>query len=334
MTDNTYEVPYWVDSHVEVKELSIGEIPASMFNNSTEYRLRLVGLSFAGPITSTTPTVTTLPTRHPGWASNLLVDIGKSGCSDQNLVRSSLTNLCGTPRIQRQKWGANNMGRSYWLPKPYKLDQDEGLRVEVQARWPGYEHTGMTFIAKGYDSAGYEYTGRERIGSIPRMTFIAKGYDSDGYPVQLAALNFVSNLDPGGAALVMDSADLFNRGRKPIYLTEFCYKGMDTVVIGYDKETGISTYGWDGDGCQIGWRINPSNPSFTQMMPNATTIPVGLLTPLDRCYDGGSESPLCYWFPQNTYLDPKQALAVRFSSEDESSELDVWVCMFGQLEVM
>ena len=308
MTDNTYEVPYWVDSHVEVKKLSIGEIPASMFNNSTEYRLRLVGLSFAGPITSTTPTVTTLPTRHPGWASNLLVDIGKSGCSDQNLVRSSLTNLCGTPRIQRQKWGANNMGRSYWLPKPYKLDQDEGLRVEVQARWPGYEYTGMTFIAKGYDS--------------------------DGYPVQLAALNFVSNLDPGGAALVMDSADLFNRGRKPIYLTEFCYKGMDTVVIGYDKETGISTYGWDGDGCQIGWRINPSNPSFTQMMPNATTIPVGLLTPLDRCYDGGSESPLCYWFPQNTYLDPKQALAVRFSSEDESSELDVWVCMFGQLEVM
>ncbi len=250
MTDNTYEVPYWVDSHVEVKELSIGEIPASMFNNSTEYRLRLVGLSFAGPITPTTPTVTTLPTRHPGWASNLLVDIGKSGCSDQNLVRSSLTNLCGTPRIQRQKWGANNMGRSYWLPKPYKLDQDEGLRVEVQARWPGYEHTGG-----------------ERIGSIPRMTFIAKGYDSDGYPVQLAALNFASNLDPGGAALVMDSADLFNRGRKPIYLTEFCYKGMDTVVIGYDKETGISTYGWDGDGCQIGWRINPSNPSFTQMMP-------------------------------------------------------------------
>ncbi len=83
MTDNTYEVPYWVDSHVEVRALRIGEISASMFNNDTEYRLRLVGLSFAGPITPTTPAITTLPTRHPGWASNLLVDIGKSGCSDQ-----------------------------------------------------------------------------------------------------------------------------------------------------------------------------------------------------------------------------------------------------------
>jgi len=318
MANEIYEVPYWVDAHVEVKQLRIGEITPSMFANNTEYRLRLVGLSFVGPIIATTPAVTTLPTRHPGWASDMLVDIGKSGCSDQNLVRSSLTNLCGTPRIQRQKWGANNMGRSYWLPRPYKLDQDEGLRVEVQARWPGFEYT---------DGEGVV----SRVGTIPRMTFIAKGYDSDGYPIQLAA-NHIAILDPGGSALVMNSADLFNNGKNPIYLTEFCYKGMDTVVINYEGET--TTYGWDGDGTQIGWRINPSNPSFTQMMPNPTTIPVGLLTPLDRCYDGGSESPLCYWFPPNTYLDPKQALAVRFGNENSSDELDIWVCMFGQLEVM
>ena len=313
MSDDIYEVPYWVDSHVEVKKLLIGEIPASMFQNDTPHRLRLVGLSFVGDILATTPAVTTLPTRHPGWASNLLVDIGKSGCSDQNLVRSSLTNLCGTPRIQRQKWGANNMGRSYDLPTPYKIEPEEGLRVEVQARWPGFDAVADLGTV---------------LGAVPIMTFIAKGYDADGYPVQLGAARS-SHLELGGPAMVMNNSDLFNNGKTPIFLTQFCFKEMDTVIIDSD-----SNYGWNGSGAQIGWRVNPANALFTQMMPNPSPIPVGLLTPLDRCYDGGSESPLCYWFPEGTYLDPKQALSVRFGNIDDTNELDVRVCMFGQLEVM
>jgi len=42
------EVPYWVDAAAEVKTLRTGNIPPSMFQNSSEYRLRLVGLSFIG----------------------------------------------------------------------------------------------------------------------------------------------------------------------------------------------------------------------------------------------------------------------------------------------
>lgn len=313
-----YEVPYWVDAAAEVKTLRTGNIPPSMFQNKTEYRLRLVGLSFIGEDTDTrTVTVTTLPTIHPIWASNLLVDIGKSGCSDQNLVRSSLTNLCGTVHKQRQKWGANNMGRSYWLPKPYELAPNEGLRVEAQARWQGFDDFANTGTL---------------LGSIPTLTFIAKGYDSDGYPVQLAASS-VDTMDVGGPSVTLDSSDLFNNGKKPIFLTEFCFKEMDTIII-----NASSAYGWKGSGAQIGWRVNPSNQDFTQFMPNATCIPTGLLTPLDRCYDGGSESPLCYWFPEDTYLDPKQALSVRLANEGVASgdgaEIDVRVCMFGQLEVM
>lgn len=311
--NDIYEVPYWVDSHVEVKKLLVGEIPSSVFQNNTEYRLRLVGLSFVGEITATTPAVTTLPTRHPGWSSLLLVDIGKSGCSDQNLVRSSLTNLCGTPRIARQKWGANNMGRSYWLPTPYRIEPEEGLRVEVQARWPGFD---------AVDDLGTV------LGTIPLLSFVAKGYDIDGYPVQLAGMRLV-NLEMGGSAVALNNGDLFNNGKKPLFLTQFCFKGLDTVIINTSSD-----YGWNGCGAQLGWRVNPANPAYTQMMPNPSPIPVGLLTPLDRCYDGGSESPLCYWFPADTYLDPKQALSVRFSNIDDTNELDVRVCMFGQLEVM
>jgi len=206
------------------------------------------------------------------------------------------------------------MGRSYWLPTPYEIAPAEGLRVEVQARWPGYA---------GLDGEG----NFELKGTIPTLTFIAKGYDSDGYPVQLAASS-VATMDPGGPSVTLNSADLFNNGLKPVFITEFCFKELDAIIINSE-----SAYGWKGNGAQIAWRVNPSNPDFTQFMPNATTIPTGLLTPLDRCYDGGSEGPLCYWFPEDTYLDPKQALSVRLASES-ASEVDIRVCMFGQLEVV
>lgn len=320
VTQRGFTVPRWLYDAIQVPVEQEDFCPPSSFENNTWYRMRLIGLSFTGEYVVTRSAIPSYPAYHPHWARQLLVDIGKSGYSDQNLVRASLASLCATPHHAREKMGANNMGRHYDLATPYKLPRDEGLRVQVAARWPGF-----VYVDGDDDPVMY--------GDVPEATFIAKGYSEDGYPVMLAGAS--GHLEINGQDKVMNSADLFNNGKCAAYLTSFHFKCMDTIGVDYDK--GAIEYGWKGSATHYGWRVNPVNPGFTEFMPAPLLIPTGNLTPLDRNYDGGSESPLCYWFPEGTYLDPKQELAVRLASirpfvATETPEL-LNLCLFGELEV-
>jgi len=314
-------VPQWLYDAVQIPLEKEGECPPSSFENTTWSRMRLINLSFTGEYVLATErsAIPTIPMYHPPWARELLVDIGTSGYSDQNLVRASLATLCASPQHFREKQGANCMGRHLDLVTPYALPRDEGLAVAVETRWSGFLY-----------EVGEQ--GEERVrGLFPEATFIAKGYDDKGFPVMLAGSS--GDLVRSGQQQAFDSADLFNNGNGTAYLTSFHFKCLDTIYV-----TDELDFGWKGSATHFGWRVNPTNMGFTPFMPNPLFIPTGNLTPMDRNYDGGAESPLVYWFPKNTYLDPRQELSVHFANIREFvTELEVPdkinLCLHVELEV-
>lgn len=318
-----YTVPRWYYTHVTVPSLMELKVEPDAFANNTKYRMRLIALSFGSP--NQPSYILGVPAEHPAWTNRLLVDIGKSGCSDMNIVSGTLTALCGNMRRIRTLAGSINMGRNWRLPTPYMLPRDEGLRVSVE------------FIKPQYTQGGLPVTPN----TTGEVTFIAKGYSADGYPAMLAGKHagFGDAAIPAqrGSAVLLNSADLFNNGKREIYLTEFCYKEMEAY---YDNTPGHAAYPWfyTGNAFNYAWTVNPANPTFTQFMPQPRHIPTGLLTPMCRNVDGGSESPLVYYFPQDTWLDPKQALGIRFGNTratvSTATSIEVHVALAAELEVI
>jgi hypothetical protein len=315
-----YSAPQWLHTQVEVPGGAEIRVDSDAFANSTWHRMRLIALTFGnnGP----TPIASEIAQDdHPEWASGLLADIGKSRCSDINLVSGSLTSICGNPRRQRQIVGAINMGRTYRLPTPFMLPRDEGLAVRVE------------YIRDPYDGIGEAAVGP---ATTDELTFIAKGFYEDGYPGMLAgrADPFVILSEAGfrpdqGSSVEIISADLFNSGKHPLYITELCFKEQDAVVI---TEDGKEKLRLAGNGMSFAWLVNPTNNTATKWMPQLQCIPTGLLTPQCRIGDGGSAGPLAYFFPPLTYLDPKQAISVRLGNTSLSST-KVRICLIGELEV-
>jgi hypothetical protein len=322
-----YGVPRWLHTQIDVPLGSEIRIDSDAFANNTWHRERLVALTFASgePVefASGNPPI---PDVHPGWASDLLIDIGKSQCSDINLVSGSLTSLCANPRRQRQMAGAINMGRSYRFPTPYQLPRDEGLYVRAE-----YIRTPFAIVKDVETEVGPEYS--------DEVTFIAKGFYEDGYPGMLAgrADRFEFKKKGGahlqqGNSVEMISADLFNGGKRPLYLTELCFKEMDVQSYYTGGEVRVYTPSMYGTGMTFAWLVNPTNPTATKWMPSSQCIPTALLTPQCRNYDTGSSGPLAYFFPPGTYLDPKQALSIRLGNTS-SEKRSVRVCLIGELEV-
>ena len=322
-----YGVPRWLHTQIEVPYGEEKRIDSDAFVNNTWHRMRLVALVFANeePVVPVPPfPVFPVIDSHPAWASGLLVDVGKSQCSDINLVSGSLTSLCGNQRRQRQMLGAVNLGRTYRFPTPYMVPRDEGLYVRVEyIRYPYNEILLEEEIVVDMNS--------------DELTFIAKGFFEDGYPGMLAgkADPFVNESVLGarpeqGSSTEMISADLYNSGKRPLYLTELCFKEQDIVSWHSAKE---HPYVFTGNGMAFAWLVNPTNPTATKWMPQSQCIPTALLTPQCRNYDGGSEGPLSYFFPPMTYLDPKQSISVRLGNTEGEENVKLKVCLIGELEV-
>lgn len=315
-TTRQYTVPRWLYTMVRVPAAGEIRVDPDAFANSTRHRMRLIALSFGAPYEAPlTANPRHVPDVHPSWASRLLVDIGKSGCSDLNLVSGTLDVLCANPRWFRSIGGDFYMPRNWRLPTPYLLPRDEGLRVSVEWVMPQYMITGYQM---GQNTS-------------PEITFIAKGYYlNDGYPAMLAgrADPFTSASYVKGQSTLMNSSDLFNRGKSPMMLTEFSFKEMDV----YERTDNV-TYYWVGHGCNFAWMVNPSNPTFTQFMPQPRHIPTGLLTPL--CFSGSSDpsSPRAYYFPKDTFLDPKQAIGIRLGNTTPAENIDLHICLIAEMEV-
>jgi hypothetical protein len=322
-----YAVPRWLHTQIEVPAGSEVRIDSDAFANNTWHRMRLVALTFGnnGPTTFAAAGSPPIADSHQAWASELLVDIGKSQCSDINLVSGSLTSLCANPRRQRQMVGAVNMGRTYRFPTPYLLPRDEGLSVRVEYIRDPY----LDIVKNGVN--GPDFT--------DEITFIAKGFYEDGYPGMLAGRADPFDFTPKegshllqGTSVEMISADLFNGGKRPLYLTELCFKEMDLITSEVSGEF-PTTYRWlYGSGMTFAWLVNPTNPTATKWMVSSQCIPTGLLTPQCRNYDGGSDGPLAYFFPPKTYLDPKQAISIRLGNTLNNA-VPLRVCLIGELEV-
>lgn len=301
-------VPRWKYQPVDVPYLEEAAALPSVFNNDTWWRWRLIGLSFCADNDETRSSLPNWPINYADWARYILVDIGKSGRSDQNVIAGTLASLCPSPRLRRQKMGANQVGRVFNLETPYLLPRNQGLRVKV--------HNRMWKYGEGSASA-----------QLPAYTaFMAKGVDASGQPKLLAGeTEEVLNI---GSSVTLKSADLFNDGKDPIWLTQFCYKDMSALYSTDDQ-----AFFYRGSGANIGWSVNPDNSSVTQFMPSSSCIPVGCLAPMGVTFDGGLEGPLCYSFPKNTYLDPTQKLSVRLGSLKDSGAITLHICLFGELEV-
>ena len=318
-----YVIPRWLYTAVKVPKGSELRVDPDAFSNPTKYRMKLVALSMGSP-NPTTYSSHNQTNEHPPWTHELLMDIDKSGCGALNLVSATPTAICGNLRRIRPIIGDANMGRSWRLITPYLLPRDEGLRVSVE------------WIKPQYISGEERLCGPDASGEV---TFIAKGYKPDGYPAMLAGRvdGFTGRETNGfirGNAQLMNSVDLFNNGKTEIYITEFLFKETDFYVHWTAGEGGdVPFYFPSGNAFNFAWQVNPTNPTFTQFMPQPRHIPTGLITPMVRTVDGGAESPLVYFFPPETWLDPKQALGVRLGNTSTESDTELHLCMIGELEV-
>lgn len=265
------------------------QVPPSAFANESPYWMRLVFMSFGSDYTKNA----FLPW-NPNPMTRILVELGKSGCSDQNLVAGNIMALTSPGRRYKQIYGAFNVGNSIRLPHSYCLPRDEGLTV------------GVARITT-------------ELLTIPRMTFSARGFGDDGWPGILAGELDTATL---AGTQFMDSADLFNRGRKELWVNEMTMmSAVDTQAEGAGYQT---------DALAVGYQINPTQG--TQWMPGPNPIPVGLIAPQTRPPDFFDASPRAYWFPEDVWLAPKQRMSVKLTNLD-GTDRSCHVCLFGELEV-
>ena len=283
----------------------------SIFSNETMYPFRLIGMSFTGDWVDEGQ----LRQRHSWWANEVVVEMGKSGCSDQNLVAGSLSALCATPIHRRlhlegalaDQWS----GMDVRLPHPYRLPRDCGLEVKVANMYES--HLAESGVITG---------------EIPMTTVIVKGYTDKHKPAILAGKHVRLGVD-GSPDGIMDSADLYNNGQEAVNLTRIIMK--DVNLLG----SGQARY-YDFTGTRIGYIINPTHG--TAWMPGDDPIPVGNLAPMATSRDATDVGPRVYLYPPNTYLYPDQRVHARFYSnrtprEGALHKTKINVCLFGELEV-
>jgi hypothetical protein len=278
----------------------------SDFDNETVWRWRLHSLSFTNPVNDTMPK----DYEYDGWARSLIVEIGKTGCADQNIVEGSLSNITANQYKLRQKYGGVCMGVDMRLPSPYKLPRDTGFEVKVQN------------LHKDYPIL------------VP-PTIIFRGRREDGEPIILAGEG--SRPNAAGIAIApntvqaIKSADLFNKGRREVWIDRIILKDIDAYY--HLEEPAVAARSTKGT--WIGWMINPT--TGTQWMPVDQPIPVGNLAPMGwrnppNTLTFTNLGPRSYYFPPLTYLYPRQRLGIRWGNT-LTSPLGVHVCLQVEMEV-
>jgi hypothetical protein len=283
-----YNCPRWLYRKVEVPARDEINLPAPHFANESMFKQKLISLSFTAPLAT--------PADPPGpWFRRIHLELGKTGCSDQNLVKGSLAALCATPWPQRQKGGAWNTARDCRLQRPYLLPRDCRLEVKYWNRHP-------TLTISTY------------------ATFVAMGRTDDHEPVILAGEG-VETLKPGKGQTIK-SADLRNNGRKDVWIDRLIFKDFDWDVVG---ETGRNE-----SGTWIAWQVNPD--VGTQWMPVDQGIPVGNLAPMARPEQLLDRGPRCYLYPADVYSYPKQGLGIKLINES-AVDAEIGVCLYSELEV-
>lgn len=295
-----YACPRWlyVGGFV-VPHQNTQEIAPDDFENDTPYRWRLINMSFTNPIYMAAAGERTFD----WWARDLLIEVGKTGCSDQNMVMTSIAEFCAMPQHSRQKSGAVCMGVDFRLPTPYLLPRDCGFEVKVE----NFHQT---------------------LAAFRPPSIIFRGRTVDGQPVILGGRG-----DDTGIAWQttqeIHSADLFNRGRREIYIDRVIIKEIDTHQIGEGTITRNDKGTW------LGWQINPTLGS--QWMPVDQRIPSGNLAPMswrpNNPLTFTNLGPKVHNFAPYTYLYPRQRLGVRFTNQ-QAFDIPVNVCLQVEMEVM
>lgn len=286
-------VPGFVVPHQNTQQVS-----PSDFENVTPWRWRLVNLTFTSPIQEDAPQGRTFD----WWSRDLLIEVGKTGCSDQDLVMTPINEFCATPLHLRQKAGGVCLGVDFRLPTPYRLARDSGFEVKV-------ENLDQTRPI------------------LHPPTIIFRGRTEAGQPIILGGRGGDLGLDPQSGEVIV-SADLFNKGRQECYIDRIILKDIDT----YQGE-GAATTSFKGS--WIGWQINPTHG--TQWMPVDQRIPVGNLAPMAwrqvNPLTFMNTVPRVHHFAPHTYLYPKQRLGVRFTNQ-ATYDIGVNPCLQVEMEVM
>lgn len=299
-----YTSPEFLYKKVIVPATDEIEVLPSAFENATPYRKRLVNLAFSSPtsIGKAGDDYGQVAGTSDYWARQIQIELGKTGCADQNNVRASLASFCAMPYRRRQKLGGYDLAREFRLPTPYRLPRDKGFDVKV------------------LNSTGLEDA--PALGD--RATFIAKGvYEDNGEPAFLAAES-ISGI-PAGQSVTLRSADLYNKGKRAILVDRVVLKDFQA----YTDEATIA----NSDGTRVAWNINPT--AGAQWMPNNNFIPVGNLAPMG--FMGQRDSfvgnyPRAYFYPQLTYLDPQQTLGIKLINQGDNAVV-IHISLFSELEV-
>lgn len=307
----SYRCPRWLHQNNINVPLSWEEAAAnpSIFVNETMYKMRLVFMSFTGNYIDEDQVFQD----HPNWANRVLLEVGKTGCSDMNAVPVSMSALCTTPVPSRPKKEGYLDGNYRWvwpnadirLPHKTLLARDSGLEVKLSR------------------------FGNSSIDASPRLTFVARGTKEDGSHLILAGDS--PPLQGDSPQIVLDSADLFNKGRQEAYIDSLSVKTQLAAVLSSEP---LATR-YDTLLSRIRLVVNPTYG--TAWMPTDEGIPVGNAMPMNVTTDIPDVGPRVYLFPSNTMLYPEQHLSVRLyrqdTLQDASTIHSINVCLFGELEV-
>ena len=302
--NNGYISPLWKGvNNVLVPNKNQVLVDPADFANETIHPQRLKHLVFTSNFVK--PALGYL--EHPSWSNLMLMELGKSGCSDSNLVSGSLDAFTAAQNLkaQRRQWGnlstyayrgsIQDPAWTYNFPTPYKLPKDTGLEVKVANR---IDETAL------------------------KLTFIAKGFTNEGHPRFLAASS-VGLVDQSD--VLLKSADLFNRGLGEINLVNMSMSAKiwesnadeDAIII-------------DPTGSRVGWVVNPT--SGMAWMPTDVGIPAGNIAPLTQMPDWGDYGPRVYTFPKNTYLLPEQHLSIKLTNVS-SEKQSLNISLISEIEV-
>lgn len=306
---NMRRIPRWLYAEEVVPIDDYIKLAPEVFRNDTIWPFNIEYLSIAG-----TPIYTDENASANYWWGGLGprvdVEIGISGESDINLVptySSSVMSHYDPWRLARIQANNDNTptGTTRVLKYPYRLPRDSGFHVKYRLR--------EDLIGAFAESQDYIY-------KYP-LSVIFHGVDVvTGEPVILGG-STENETYASSKEITLGNADLMNRGRHDVDIYD--------VVI----QNSYPYNQWNAhSGAFTHVIINPIIGE--RWMPGSDLIPYGHLAPLSFAPLSTSDTgPQAYFFPEDTYLNRRQSMAVKIINPNETYVQPVSLALFGYLEV-
>ena len=303
------KTPRWLHEKVTVPAGSITRVSPTAFKNLESWDWHLHWLSVTGLATEeSTAGDYGYDSPAGGVGRRLTWRIGITGEGDINLVEDMTDCVFGINERLTQLHDVDDVACRFRFPIPFVLAPDTGIVAQVRNDY--FETAATTWDYPAIVLNGYQKR-PERVGKTPAQ-LAGTGPQALAY----------------GATHIIESADLLNNGRDPLYLTEMLITPCQIATDSTGEYTSLMLAPQLN---RLHWRINPS--TGVPWMPRKALIPAGNIAPFNRAiWDFDDQAPRAMRFPEGTALKPKQAVSMEIRNRSTEPQV-VDICLFGLLEV-